>query len=203
MKNINRRAFIQKTSLATAAVGMIGTTACQEDNQTRPAQGAYLGDFAAPKLRTIRAAFIGVGHRGKGHVRNFARLENTQVVAISDLYQDNVDKAADIAQEAKPGQHEGIARYAGDENLWKKMLTEVQPDVVFISTNWANHAPMAIAALQAGAHAFVEVPLALTLDELWAIVDASEKAQLHCMMMENVNYSRDELLFLNMCRQGL
>ncbi len=42
MKNINRRAFIQKTSLATAAVGIIGTTACQEDNQTRPAQGAYL-----------------------------------------------------------------------------------------------------------------------------------------------------------------
>ncbi len=75
--------------------------------------------------------------------------------------------------------------------------------MVFISTNWANHAPMAIAALQAGAHAFVEVPLALTLDELWAIVDAAEKAQRHCMMMENVNYSRDELLFLNMCRQGL
>ena len=203
MKNIYRRQFIQKISLATAAVGMIGTTACQEDNQTHSSKGAYLGGFAADKLPTIRAAFIGVGHRGKEHVRNFARLENNEIVAISDLYQDNVDKAVDIAQEAKPGLYKGIACYAGEENLWKKMLTEVQPDVVFISTNWINHAPMTIAALEAGAHTFVEVPLALTLEELWAIVDAAEKAQRHCMMMENVNYSRDELLFLNMCRQGL
>ena len=98
MKNIYRRQFIQKISLATAAVGMIGTTACQEDNQTHSSKGAYLGGFAADKLPTIRAAFIGVGHRGKEHVRNFARLENNEIVAISDLYQDNVDKAVDIAQ---------------------------------------------------------------------------------------------------------
>ena len=41
------------------------------------------------------------------------------------------------------------------------------------------------------------------MDELWGIVYAAEKAQKHCMMMENVNYSRDELLFLNTCRQGV
>ena len=39
MKNIYRRQFIQKISLATAAVGMIGTTACQEDNQTHSSKG--------------------------------------------------------------------------------------------------------------------------------------------------------------------
>ena len=55
----------------------------------------------------------------------------------------------------------------------------------------------------AGAHAFVEVPMALTIDELWDMVNTSERTKRHCMMMENVNYSRDELLFLNMCRKGL
>ena len=54
-----------------------------------------------------------------------------------------------------------------------------------------------------GAHAFVEVPLALTLKELWEIVDTSERTQKHCMMMENVNYGRVELMYLNMCRQGI
>ena len=34
-------------------------------------------------------------------------------------------------------------------------------------------------------------------------VNTSEKTKKHCMMMENVNYGRDELLFLNMCRKGL
>jgi predicted dehydrogenase len=32
-------------------------------------------------------------------------------------------------------------------------------DAVVIATPWAEHAPMAIAAMQAGKHAFVEVPL--------------------------------------------
>jgi predicted dehydrogenase len=203
MKSINRRSFIQKTSLATAAMSVLGASSCQEETTANPAQGAYLGGFAAPKLETIRAAFIGVGHRGKGHIRNFSRLTQTEVVAISDLYQDNVDKAAAIVQEEQPQNNNPIALYAGEDTLWKKMLEEVRPDVVFISTNWANHAPMAIAAMEAGAHAFVEVPLALTSDELWAIVNTAEKTQKHCMMMENVNYSRDELLFLNLCRQGL
>jgi len=203
MKSINRRSFIQKTSLATAAMSVLGASSCQEETTASPAQGAYLGGFAAPKLETIRAAFIGVGHRGKGHIRNFSRLTQTEVVAISDLYQDNVDKAAAIVQEEQPQNNNPIALYAGEDTLWKKMLEEVRPDVVFISTNWANHAPMAIAAMEAGAHAFVEVPLALTSDELWAIVNTAEKTQKHCMMMENVNYSRDELLFLNLCRQGL
>ena len=75
--------------------------------------------------------------------------------------------------------------------------------MVFIATNWSNHAPMAIEAMKKGAHAFVEVPLALTLNEMWEIVDTSERTRKHCMMMENVNYSRDELMFLNMCRQGV
>ena len=62
---------------------------------------------------------------------------------------------------------------------------------------------MAIAAMKAGKHAFVEVPLALTLKELWDIVETSERTGKHCMMMENCNYGREELMFLNMCRLGV
>ena len=87
--------------------------------------------------------------------------------------------------------------------LWKKMLKEVKPDAVFVITPWELHAPMAIEAMNQGAHAFVEVPLAVTIKEMWDIVDTSEKTKKHCMMMENVNYGREELAYLNMCRQGL
>ena len=83
------------------------------------------------------------------------------------------------------------------------MLKETRPDAVIIATPWNLHAPMCIGAMEAGAHAFCEVPIAVTLKEMWDIVDTSEATGRHCMMMENVNYGREELLYLNMCRQGV
>jgi predicted dehydrogenase len=145
-----------------------------------------------------------VGSRGGGHLKFFAGLPGTEVVAISDLYEDNVKQKLGMVKEmADDSRHSNIATYWGDENRWKTMLQEVKPDVVFIATNWNNHAPMAIKSMKQGAHAFVEVPLAVTIKDLWEIVDTSERTQKHCMMMENVNYGRTELMYLNMCRQGV
>ena len=204
MNKLNRRSFIRKTSLASAAIG-VGPMAVSGSSKNQRAVGAqYMGGFAAPKLATVKAAFIGVGARGPGHLRFFSALPGTEVVAVCDLYEDLAKKAANDAREIGAGKrHKDVATYFGGENKWQLMLEEVKPDVVFISTNWASHAPMAIGAMKSGAHAFVEVPIALTLEEMWNIVDTSEASGKHCMMMENVNYSRDELMFLNMCRQGV
>ena len=62
-----------------------------------------MGDHAAPKLSKIRAAFIGLGSRGVGHLKFFAGLPGTEVVAISDLYEDNVkEKLGMVNQLAEP-----------------------------------------------------------------------------------------------------
>ena len=45
--------------------------------------------------------------------------------------------------------------------------------------------------------------MATNIEDLWKIIDTSERTKKHCMMMENVNYGRDELMFLNMCRKGI
>jgi predicted dehydrogenase len=201
---MKRRSFIQTTTLSATALGTLpmACTTATKSLVDRPSDQTYMGAFAAPALENVRAAFIGLGYRGKGHLEFFAKLPNTEVVALSDLYEDNVSRSAAICEEVT-GVACAAGRYFGDPEAWKKMLQEVKPDVVFISTNWANHAPMAIESMLAGAHAFVEVPMALTIDELWDMVNTAERTKLHCMMMENVNYSRDELLFLNMCRKGL
>ncbi|PIE99918.1 MAG: alpha-N-acetylgalactosaminidase [Maribacter sp.] len=204
MKNINRRNFIRKTSLAGAALAVSPVIAKGYPISERPYGAKYMGDFAAPKLETVRAAFIGVGARGPEHLRFFASLPGTEVIAVCDLYQDLVEKWSKEAKGIGKGErHKKIAQYYGGEDQWRTMLDEVKPDVVFIATNWSNHAPMVIEAMKKGAHAFVEVPIAITLEEMWEIVNTSERTQKHCMMMENVNYSRDELMFLNMCRQGV
>ncbi len=178
-----------------------------ENNPSTPSRrlGAnYMGDFSAPKLEKVRCAFIGVGSRGYGHAEQIAEIEGTEVVAISDLYQDLANKAADICKEKGKGKrHQNIALYHGTDDGWKKMLNDHRPDAVFVVTPWEVHAPMAVEAMKQGAHAFVEVPLALTLEEMWEIVDVSESTGRHCMMMENVNYGREEMIYLNMCRQGV
>lgn len=202
---MDRRKFIKKTSFSSMALGATGLLGVGKNHQRMtPSEGIYMGDFAAPKIENIRAAFIGVGARGGDHLSFFANLPGTEVIAISDLYEDNVQKWKKVGEEIGKGErHLSIQTYSGDENKWRLMLQNEKPDVVFIATNWRNHAPMVIESMNQGAHAFVEVPIAVSLDEMWDIVDTSERTQKHCMMMENVNYSRDELMFLNMCRQGV
>jgi predicted dehydrogenase len=72
-----------------------------------------------------------------------------------------------------------------------------------ISTPWRWHAPMAIEAMESGKHAMVEVPMATTVEDCWRLVDTAERTRKNCMMLENVCYGREELMLLNMVRQGL
>ena len=199
---MKRRKFIQTASLGSAALSSLHLSNAPT-LAPRPTKSKYMGGFQAKPLQKIKAAFIGLGYRGKDHLQNFGTLEGTEVVALCDLYQENVNKKLVLLQKIRPEYSETQPKmYWGDENQWKIMLEEVRPDVVFISTNWVNHAPMAIGSMEHGAHAFVEVPLATSIADLWAIIESSERTHKHCMMMENVNYGRDELLFLNLCRQG-
>tara|TARA_B110000444_G_scaffold77711_1_gene73466 strand:- start:128 stop:280 length:153 start_codon:yes stop_codon:yes gene_type:complete len=41
-------------------------------------------------LETVRVAFIGLGARGSGHLKSISKLDGVDVVAVSDLYEDNV-----------------------------------------------------------------------------------------------------------------
>ena len=76
-------------------------------------------------------------------------------------------------------------------------------DLVYIATPWDWHVPMAVGAMRAGRHAAVEVPAALTIDGCWELIETSEAAGKHCMMLENCCYDFFELQTLNMVRQGV
>ena len=198
MKNYSRRKFIKKSgvsAIASIAASTILNSSCDDNFLISDSEGEYMGGFSAPKMNKIKAAFIGVGSRGISHVNNFNGFKDTEVVSICDLYKnrvENLSKKLDLS----------IDGYWGEESAWIKMVEEKRPDIVFISTDWDNHARMAVKCMELGAHVFVEVPLANTIEDLWKIVNTSEKTQKHCMMLENVNYGREELMFLNICRQG-
>ena len=52
-------------------------------------------------------------------------------------------------------------------------------------------------------HAATEVPAAYTTDDCWKLVEYAEKYRKHCVMMENCNYDRPEMMVFHMARLGL
>ena len=199
MTNFNRRKFIKTSSLGAIAASTLSVN-CQ-NNLNQSNHDKYLGGFKADPLPSIRAAFIGL-NRGGTHLRNFANLNNTEVVGLCDIYESTLKRELERLYQITDNL-KNLKSYWGSKNEWIKMIDEVKPDVVFISTDWESHTPMIKQCIKKGCHVFCEVPFSLELNELWDIVNISEKYQKHCMMLENVNYGRDELMFLNMCRQGV
>ena len=200
MKNMDRRGFL-KAATVTAAAGL--TAACTtSNNQFTPAkqQGKSVIGLIAPKMDVVRVGFIGVGQRGYGHVKRMSHIEGAEIVAICDNHQEVLDRSAKFLTD---NGHKQPALYGNGEYAYREMLGRQDIDIVIISTPWKWHAPMAIESMESGKHAFVEVPLATTVEEMWDIVNTAERTQKNCMMMENVNYGRDELMVLNMVRQGL
>lgn len=197
-----RRGFLKALGGLTAGLAAFPSLSSAQGGgnaPSRPSGAKYMGDFAAPKLEKVKVAIIGVGARGSGHISQLASIEGVQVVGICDLDEGRAKRSE--ANVTKKGHAPKI--YTGNENAWRTMLTEAKPDAVFIATPWELHGPQAVAVMKAGAHAFVEIPIALTVQEMWDIVNTSEATGRHCMLMENVNYGREELLYLNMVRQGV
>ena len=75
-------------------------------------------------------------------------------------------------------------------------------DLVINATPWEWHVPVAIEAMNCGKHIACEVPIALTVDDCWKLIDTAEATRRHCMMTENCCYGESELALLNAARQG-
>jgi predicted dehydrogenase len=82
-------------------------------------------------------------------------------------------------------------------------LLEQDLDLVYIATPWETHTHFAVAAMEAGKHVGLEVPAAVTLEECWQLVEASERTRRHCVMLENCCYDYWETLVKRMVRAGL
>ncbi|ABV86790.1 Gfo/Idh/MocA family protein [Shewanella pealeana] len=198
---LNRRHFLKTAGLSAAGIltSQLPLSSA-EAVPKKPAAGPSVMGLVVPKMDTVRVGFIGVGQRGSGHVKHFCHLDGVEIKAICDTDPQVLDESIQfVTTQGLPKP----AQYTGSEQAYKDLLNRDDIDIVIISTPWEWHAPMAINTMESGKHAFVEVPLALTVDECWQIVDTAERTQKNCMMMENVNYGRDELMVLNMVRQGL
>ena len=167
---------------------------------TRPAGQKDVLGLTTPKMETVRVGFIGLGMRGPGAVRRFTHIPGVEIVALCDLHTDRVEKTQKILENA--GFPEA-ASYSGEEESWKELCDRDDIDLVYIATDWRRHADMMIYAMEQGKHVACEVPAAMTMEEIWAVIETSERTQRHCMQLENCVYDFFELTTLNMAQQGV
>lgn len=166
----------------------------------RPAGQKDVLGLVAEKIDTVRVGFIGLGMRGPGAVQRFTHIPGTRIVALCDQHEDRVEKAQAILERA------GLPRaasYSGSKDAWKGLCEREDIDLVYIATDWKHHTMMMLYAMEQGKHVACEVPAAMTLEEIWAVVNTAERTQKHCMQLENCVYDFFELTTLNMAQQGL
>ncbi|MDD6150716.1 MAG: Gfo/Idh/MocA family oxidoreductase [Bacteroidales bacterium] len=162
------------------------------------------GQTSALQLRCepiskVRVGFIGLGMRGPGAVKRFSYIDDAQIVALCDLKQENVSKCQKILSSRNCPE---AREYVGDD-AWKRLCESDDIDLVYICTDWVNHTPMAVYAMNQGKHVAVEVPAAMSIAECWDLVNTCEKTRRHCMMLENCVYDFFEMSVLNMAQNGV
>ena len=154
---------------------------------------------AAP-IPVVRVAFIGLGMRGPGAVERMTHIDGVEIVALCDIEKERVEAANKILE--KRGLPKAQEFY-GNEEVWRKVTALPNVDLIYIATDWKTHAKMGVQAMKDGKHVAIEVPAAISMQEIWDLINTSELTRKHCMQLENCVYDFFELTTLNMVQQGL
>lgn len=196
----DRRDFIRAAGslLGATLLGGRAEAGSSVRHQTRSAAPDQL--LAAPPMKEVRIGYVGVGLQGTSHVENLLHVPGARITAVCDIVEEKVRHAQKLVMDK--GHPEPAAYFRGPRDFERLCETE-DLDLVYTATPWEWHIPVCLSAMKNGKHAATEVPAAMTLDDCWALVEAAEKYRRHCVMMENCNYGRSEMMVFNMVRQGL
>ena len=129
---------------------------------------------AAFDKSNVRVAVIGAGHISRQHLACLSQLPGVETVGICDLSPAMAEAAADQFR---------VPHWFTDA---QEMLGSVDPDVVHVGTPPASHFALAQAALEAGAHVFVEKPITTAMDELERLIELAKQKER--VLLEDHNY---------------
>jgi predicted dehydrogenase len=197
-KQFNRRDFIKAMAVTGAGLAVSDNlmASMQPDRIISPYRPAPIGN----PMQKVRIGYIGVGLQGTSHVENLLKVEGAEIVAVCDIIESKVKFAQDMVEKAGFKRPEG---YSKNEYDWQHLCERTDIDLVYTATPWQWHVPICLAAMNNGKHVATEVPAAITMDGCWELVETSEKTGKYCIMMENCNYDKVEMMILNMVKKGM
>src|SRR5713101_6977759 len=109
-----------------------------------------------------RVLVVGLGNMGMSHALAYTRIPGFEVVGVCERH---------IDKRELPKPLKGAKRFSKFETA----LAELKPDVVSVNTMPDTHADFAITAMEAGAHVFVEKPLADKAENAQEVVNTARR----------------------------
>jgi len=140
--------------------------------------------------RPIQAVVIGAGAIARQHLGCLQGLHEVEIAGICDL---------------SPAVAESMAERYGLNCSFTdhtRMLDDVRPDVVHITTPPATHFPLAMDAIACGAHVIVEKPITRTLEELATLQRLAAAKNCHIVEDHNYLYNTPVRRMLDLVRTG-
>jgi len=157
-KNLSRRQFVQRASLAAGALALSGPF-------IRPVRAGEPG--ANDK---IRLGLIGSGGMGCGDLNTFLANPEVECVVICDVDDAHLAKGIEVCTKKNRKTPDTVKDF-------RRVLDRKDVDAVLIATPDHWHALPTVMACQAGKDVYVEKPLATTIDEGRAMLTAAQKHQ--------------------------
>ena len=182
---------------------------CRDAPRFAAAASAGIASSAAAHAQAtaatpVRLGFVGIGGRGSYHLDAALGIEGVEVPALCEIRADRLERAAAwVEHSGRPAPR----LYGRGERDFERLCAEEDLDCVICSTSWRWHAQVCLAANRHGKHAVSEVPIVLTVDEAWSLVEAFEQTgKWSTLALEQVLLEVSDgmyLTLLNMIRQGV
>lgn len=179
-----------------AAANAIGLDVCEKVLLSNLLSNGNMAHTSAVGPYKVRLGVIGLGVRGIGLLKTLLEMEDVEILAVCDVFDDRVKTGMDLAEASGRRKPAGYKAY-------NKLIARRDLDGVIIASPWTSHVEIASAAMRYGKYAGLEVGGASTLEECWLLVKTSEETGMPCMLLENCCYGRDEMTILNMVKKGL
>ena len=176
---LSRRTFLETTSLSAAGLMLA--------SPDRFAAGSVDGTNGR-----VNVGVVGAGAQGGSLIRSLATVPNAKITAMCDIFEPNLKKGATLAA-SDPKQ-------LGD---YRKLIESKDVDAVVIATPLHLHADVALAALAAGKHVFVEKTMAYSVNQCEQIVlAANDRPSLVVQVGHQHRHDPVIRKVVNMCHGG-
>ena len=186
--DLDRRDFLKRAGATGLGLAMANTVPSPLWHRVAPAASAN---------EKIVVAVMGLNGRGMVHAQNFSSLPNSEVAYICDVDSTVLSKAASVLAKGVPN-----ARVPKAIEDFRRALDDKSVDAISIAAPDHWHTPMAILALKAGKHVYVEKPCGHNPREGELIVAAKKKYDRHVQQGSQQRSSPRTIEALHMIKDG-